>query len=204
MLDVGCGAGGALLPAAHRVGPTGRAVGIDIAPGHGRAHARGGRGGGLEQVEVEVMDGAALEAFEDGQFDAVLSAFSLSAMPDVERALAEWRRVLAPTGTLGVATWSNLVDDAWAWEGELNNTFAREVPEELLETARRRAGRRSTALAARASATSPSDQATPSRGRVRARRFALLARRAARSRTTARGQRPPHEYDWFESAAARW
>ena len=81
------------------------------------------------------MDGAALEGFEDGQFDAVLSAFSLTAMPDVERALAEWRRVLAPTGTLGVAVWTNLVDDAWAWEGELNNTFAREVPEELLEAA---------------------------------------------------------------------
>ena len=33
VLDVGCGAGGALLPAARRVGPTGEAVGIDLAPG---------------------------------------------------------------------------------------------------------------------------------------------------------------------------
>ena len=74
VLDVGCGAGGALVPAARRVGPTGEAVGIDIAPGDGRAHARGGRGGGLEQVRAEVMDGAALEGFEDEHFDAVLCA----------------------------------------------------------------------------------------------------------------------------------
>ena len=105
VLDVGCGAGGALLPAAHRVGPTGQAVGIDIAPGMVERTRAAAAEAGLEQVEAEVMDGAALEGFEDGRFDAVLSAFSLSAMPDVERALAEWRRVLTPTGTLGVAVW---------------------------------------------------------------------------------------------------
>jgi O-methyltransferase/aklanonic acid methyltransferase len=33
VLDVGCGAGGALLPAAQRVGPTGEAVGIDVSEG---------------------------------------------------------------------------------------------------------------------------------------------------------------------------
>ena len=135
VLDVGCGAGGALLPAAHRVGPTGQAVGIDIAPGMVERTRAAAAAEGLEQVEAEVMDGAALEGFEDARFDAVLSAFTLSAMPDVERALAEWRRVLTPTGTLGVAVWADLVDDAWAWEGELNNLFAHEVPEELLEVA---------------------------------------------------------------------
>ena len=135
VLDVGCGAGGALLPAARRVGPTGEAVGIDIAPGMVERARAAAEEAGLEQVEVELMDSAALEGFEDGRFDAVLAAFSLTAMPDVERALAEWRRVLRPTGTLGVAVWTNLVDDAWTWEGELNNAFAHEVPEELLEAA---------------------------------------------------------------------
>ena len=37
--------------------------------------------------------------------------------------------------------WTNLVDDAWAWEGELNDRFAPEVPPELLETAGRLFGR---------------------------------------------------------------
>src|SRR3954469_17659067 len=134
VLDVGCGAGGALLPAARRVGPNGEAVGVDIAPGMVERTRAAAEEAGLEQVEVELMDGAALEGFEDGRFDAVLAAFSLSAIPDAQAALAEWRRVLAPTGTLGVAVWENLVDNRWLWEGELIGQFAHEVPAELLQT----------------------------------------------------------------------
>jgi O-methyltransferase / aklanonic acid methyltransferase len=141
VLDVGCGAGGALLPAARRVGPTGEAVGIDIAPGMVERTRAAAEEAGLEQVEAQVMDGAALDGFEDGHFDAVLAAFSLSAIPDADAALSEWRRVLAPTGTLGVAVWTNLLDDAWAWESELNNRFAPEVPQELLQTVGRLQGR---------------------------------------------------------------
>lgn len=87
VLDVGCGAGAALLAAAQRVGPTGEAVGIDIAPGMVERTRAAADEQGLEQVRAEVMDGAALE-FEDGHFDAVLAAFSLSAIPD---AGARWR-----------------------------------------------------------------------------------------------------------------
>jgi O-methyltransferase/aklanonic acid methyltransferase len=133
VLDVGCGAGGALLPAARRVGPTGEAVGIDLSAGMVERTRAAAEDEGLEQVRAEVMDGAA-PAFPDDHFDTVLAAFTLSAIPDAERALAEWRRVLRPTGTLGVAVWEDLLDDAWRWEGELNNEFAREVPPELLET----------------------------------------------------------------------
>ena len=140
VLDVGCGAGGALLPAARRVGPNGEAVGIDIAPGMVERTRAAAEEAGLGQVRAEVMDGAAL-TFEDERFDAVLAAFTLAAIPDAERALAEWRRVLRPTGMLGVAVWTNLVDDAWSWERELNDEFAAEVPPELLETAGRLFGR---------------------------------------------------------------
>ena len=141
VLDVGCGAGGALLPAARRVGPSGEAVGIDIAPGMVERTRAAAAEAGLEQVRAEVRDGAALDGFEDESFDAVLSAFTLAAIPDAERALAEWRRVLRPTGMLGVAVWTNLVDDAWHWERELNDQFAAEVPPELLQTAGRLFGR---------------------------------------------------------------
>ena len=34
-------------------------------------------------------------------------------------ALDEMRRVLRPTGTIGVATWENLLDNRWQWEGAL-------------------------------------------------------------------------------------
>ena len=69
------------------------------------------------------MDGAALD-FEDEHFDAVLCAFALAAIPDAAGALAEMRRVLRPTGTIGVAVWDELVDDGWVWEGGLMGEFA--------------------------------------------------------------------------------
>jgi ubiquinone/menaquinone biosynthesis C-methylase UbiE len=140
VLDVGCGAGAALLTAARRVGPTGEAIGIDLAPGMVERTRAAARAAALEEVRVEVMDGAALE-FEDGRFDAVLAAFVLAAIPDAPRALGEWRRVLRPTGTLGVAVWENLLDDDWTWEGELIREFMHEVPAELLETVGRMTGR---------------------------------------------------------------
>jgi ubiquinone/menaquinone biosynthesis C-methylase UbiE len=140
VLDVGCGAGGALLPAARRVGPTGEAIGIDLAPGMVERTRAAAEDAGLEQVRAEVMDGAALD-FEDGHFDAVLAAFVLAAIPDADRALGEWRRVLRPTGTIGVSLWADLVDELWQWEGELMGDLAGHAPPELLATVRRQSAR---------------------------------------------------------------
>ena len=149
VLDVGCGAGGALLPAARRVGPTGEAVGIDLAAGMVERTREAAAEAGLEQVRAEVMDAAQLE-FPDEHFDAVLCAFTLAAIPDAERALAEMRRVLRPTGTIGVAVWENLVDNRWLWEGELLQEVAGQVPPELLQTVGAMVGRFSESDALRA------------------------------------------------------
>jgi O-methyltransferase/aklanonic acid methyltransferase len=138
VLDVGCGAGGALLPAARRVGPTGEAIGVDLAEGM-VARTREAAAD-LGWVRAEVMDGAELD-FEDASFDAVLCAFTLAAIPDAEGALAEMRRVLRPTGTIGVAVWENLVDNRWLWEGELMQEVADQAPPELLETVGRLSAR---------------------------------------------------------------
>jgi ubiquinone/menaquinone biosynthesis C-methylase UbiE len=140
VLDVGCGAGGALLPAARRVGPTGEAVGVDLAEGMVARTREAAAEEGLGWVRVEVMDGASLE-YPDESFDAVLCAFSLAAIPDAEGALAEMRRVLRPTGTIGVAVWQNLTDDRWLWEGELLQSVAHELPPELLQTIGQMVGR---------------------------------------------------------------
>ena len=137
VLDVGCGAGGALLPAARRVGPTGEAVGIDLSEGMVARTREAAADAGLDWVRAEVMDGASLD-FEDAHFDAVLCAFTLGALAAAEAALAEMRRVLRPTGTIGVAQWEPMVDSEWHWEGELMNEVAGEVPPELLEEVRRR------------------------------------------------------------------
>jgi SAM-dependent methyltransferase len=66
------------------------------------------------------LDGQRLSA-ADGQYDAVLSTFTLCTIPDVARALAEVRRVLAPGGTFhflehgrspdaGVERWQRRLD----------------------------------------------------------------------------------------------
>jgi ubiquinone/menaquinone biosynthesis C-methylase UbiE len=138
VLDVGCGAGGALLPAAVRVGPTGEAVGIDVSEGMVARTREAAAEAGIDWVRAEVMDAASLE-YPDDYFDAVLCAFALAAIPD--GALAEMRRVLRPTGSIGVALWPNLVDDQWHWEGDLMGELAGQAPPELLETVGRLSAR---------------------------------------------------------------
>ena len=96
VLDFGCGAGGALLPAARRVGPTGEAVGIDLAEGMVARTREAAAEAGLDWVRAEVMDAASLD-FEDAHFDAVLCAFALGfdrrrrrrALRDAPRAAAD-------------------------------------------------------------------------------------------------------------------
>jgi len=103
VLDVACGRGAILFPAAERVGAAGAVVGIDLAEGMVRATRHEATRRGLP-LAVHVMDAEAL-AFPDAAFDCVLCGFSLMAFPDVARALGEFGRVLAPTGRLGVSTW---------------------------------------------------------------------------------------------------
>src|SRR6476646_6666658 len=54
--DLGCGKGALLLPAAQAVGPTGRAVGVDISPGMLSAAREAAEGLGLEDVDLVVGD----------------------------------------------------------------------------------------------------------------------------------------------------
>jgi ubiquinone/menaquinone biosynthesis C-methylase UbiE len=50
-------------------------------------------------VERSGLDGQSLP-FEDDRFDSALSTWTMCTIPDIERALAELRRVLKPGGTL--------------------------------------------------------------------------------------------------------
>jgi SAM-dependent methyltransferase len=68
---------------------------------------------------VRVMDAEQLD-FPDAAFTVVLCAFGVFFLPDAARAVAEFRRVLAPGGVVGISTWGE-EDPRWAWE---NDVFA--------------------------------------------------------------------------------
>jgi SAM-dependent methyltransferase len=96
LLDVGCGPGTVTAAAAGRGAC---AVGVDLATG---MLALGRR----RHPDLELLEGDA-EAlpFADDAFDAVVGCFVLNHLPDVEAAVAEMARVLAPGGRVGVSVW---------------------------------------------------------------------------------------------------
>jgi arsenite methyltransferase len=103
VLDVGCGTGTDLLIAARRVGPGGRAIGVDMTAemrNRARSNARqmGMRG------RVDVRPGLAEDLpVSDASIDVVISNGVINLTTDKVRALAEIRRVLKPGGRLHLA-----------------------------------------------------------------------------------------------------
>lgn len=102
LLDIGCGAGMDLLLAAKRVGPSGRAIGVDMTPEMRERARTSARTLGLIQVEVQAGDAETLPV-EDASVDAVLSNGVLNLVPDKRKAYAEIARVLRPGGRLLMA-----------------------------------------------------------------------------------------------------
>lgn len=102
VLDMGCGAGTDLLLAALHVGPSGRAIGVDMTePMAARARA-GAADAGLTNVDVRLGDATALPA-DDGSIDVLISNGVFNLVPDKDRALAEMFRVIAAGGRLQIA-----------------------------------------------------------------------------------------------------
>ena len=102
VLDVGCGAGTDLLVAARRVGPSGRAIGIDMTAEMRERARDGARACGFEHVEVREGDATELP-LDDASVDVVISNGVLNLVPEKERAFAEIARVLRAGGRLQIA-----------------------------------------------------------------------------------------------------
>ena len=102
VLDIGCGAGTDLLLAARRVGPAGRAIGIDMTEAMRDRAVRGAAASGLDHVDVCSGDATRLP-LEDRSVDVVISNGVLNLVPEKERAIAEIARVLKPGGRLQIA-----------------------------------------------------------------------------------------------------
>ncbi|HET9905102.1 MAG TPA: methyltransferase domain-containing protein [Anaerolineales bacterium] len=121
VLDVACGRGAVLFPAAERVGPGGRVIGIDLAEGMARETQMEIERRGLKHAEARQMDAENL-TFPDSTFDFVLCGFSMQFFPHLEQALTEFKRVLRPSGHVAVTTWG-ADDERWDWYEDLRTDY---------------------------------------------------------------------------------
>jgi len=97
--DIGCGTGDLALLAARRY-PSSQIVGIDMTRAMlRRAALRRPFRALLSRVSWAEANALRLP-FPSGRFDLVMSAFVVRNLPKLPEALAEFRRVLAPSGTL--------------------------------------------------------------------------------------------------------
>ena len=104
VLDVCCGSGASAIPAAQRVGPQGRVLGVDLAENLielARTKATRAR---LTNIEFRVGDFLSL-GLEDQGLDAVVCVFGIFFVPDMPAAVRELWRMLRPGGRLVLTTW---------------------------------------------------------------------------------------------------
>ena len=105
VLDVGCGRGAVLFPAAEATGPTGQVIGVDLAPAMVDLCRRHIEAAGLRHVSVEVGD-AGEPPFAPGGFDVVTAGLVLFFLPDPRGALRTYRRLLRPGGRLAFSSFA--------------------------------------------------------------------------------------------------
>ena len=102
VLDLGSGAGADVLISARRVGPTGRAIGLDMTDEMLEAARANARAAGVENVEF--VKGYIEEIpLPDASVDVVISNCVINLSADKDRVLGEAARVLRPGGRLAVS-----------------------------------------------------------------------------------------------------
>ena len=121
VLDVACGRGAVLFPAAERVGSRGQVIGIDLAEGMAHETQMEIQRRGLPQAEARQMDAENL-TFPYSSFDFVLCGFALQFFPHLDQALSEFKRVLKPDGHIVVTTWGR-DDERWDWYTDLREAY---------------------------------------------------------------------------------
>jgi ubiquinone/menaquinone biosynthesis C-methylase UbiE len=97
VIDIGCGCGATSLQLAQLVGPTGKVLGVDVSkPMLDRAKQRGAGNPVLSFAEAD----ATTYAFERGAADLLFSRHGVMFFAEPERAFANLRSALKPSGRL--------------------------------------------------------------------------------------------------------
>jgi ubiquinone/menaquinone biosynthesis C-methylase UbiE len=113
VLDIGCGFGDSTLQLAELVGPTGSALGVDIAPRFvelARAEST------LPNVRYEVMDVQA-SSFDE-QFDYAFARFGTMFFANPVAAMRNVRNALADDGRLCIVVWRRREENPWLYIAE--------------------------------------------------------------------------------------
>jgi len=121
VVDLGCGPGAVLIPAARAAGPTAVVLGVDRAPAMLRRARTAARRARLPNVALVRMDADQL-ALREQSVDVLLAGFALGSFPSAPHTLAACRSILRPGGRLGLSVaegWWWEGDPRWAWHAEL-------------------------------------------------------------------------------------
>ena len=110
MLDLGSGLGVDSFIAAHRVGKSGRVIGLDISKNEVKhANTRAKARDVSEYVSFVKADMEKMP-FNDKEFDCIISNGAFCLAPNKKAAFAEIFRVLKPGGRFSVSTSTMIVD----------------------------------------------------------------------------------------------
>ena len=129
VLDVGCGFGDVTAAIARRVGPEGRAFGVDVADRFVEAARGNARQAGLANTEFFRADVQSDRL--GGPYDAVFSRFGTMFFASPVAALRNLRSVLAPGGRVCLVVWRRREDNPWVHVAE---TVVRDLVDEPVET----------------------------------------------------------------------
>jgi ubiquinone/menaquinone biosynthesis C-methylase UbiE len=110
VLELGAGTGDLATRLARAVGPTGSVLATDVA--QGMVELLRETTAGLANVQVSRVDALDID-LPDDSVDAIVFRMGLMFLAQPDRALAECRRVLRPSGRLVVAVWAGPEQNPW-------------------------------------------------------------------------------------------